>query len=76
MSWIDINQRLPKTYKPVLVFTECEVQMVAVLFRKKNKSRKVNKFMTMIGGEGKDRIITDVTHWTKLPKDPKTKENG
>jgi hypothetical protein len=70
MNWIDIDKRLPKTYLPVLVFTESEVQVVACLFRKKNKTRKVNKFMTMIGGDGKERIIEDVTHWMKLPKDP------
>jgi hypothetical protein len=70
MDWIDINERLPKTYLPVLVFTESEVKAVACLFRKKNKTRKVNKFMTMIGGDGKERIIEDVTHWMKLPKDP------
>lgn len=70
MNWININERLPKTYLPVLVFTESEIQAVATLFRKKNKTRKVNKFMTMIGGDGKERIIEDVTHWMKLPKDP------
>lgn len=70
MTWIDINQRLPKQYQLVLVFTECEVQAVAMLFKKKNKTRNVNKFMIMIGGEGKEKIIGNVTHWMKLPKDP------
>lgn len=76
MKWIDVNERLPKPYQLVLVFTECDVCTTAFLFRKKNKTRKVNKFGTMVGG-GKDFIIEDVTHWMVLPKDPKnTKINN
>lgn len=75
MDWININKKLPKAYLPVLIFTESEIQAVAYLFRKKNKTRKVNKFMTMIGGDGKEQIFDDVTHWVKLPKDPDNENN-
>lgn len=73
MEWVSVDTRLPKPYQLVLVFTECEVKAVAMLFRKKNKTRTVNKFVTMIGGKHKEAILTDVTHWMKLPRDPKAK---
>lgn len=69
-DWISVNKRLPKAYTSVLVFTESEVMAVAILFRKKNKTRKVNKFVSMIGGVGKECIFEDVTHWAILPKEP------
>ena len=67
MEWISVEDRLPKTFRTVLIWTNAS--WVVTTARYKYWSSKPVEFNKWVTNEY-ENIPGDVTHWMPLPEPP------
>jgi hypothetical protein len=64
MNWIDINERLPTYYDPVLIICRNKHQVVAW----RASDGETDSYTIL---DTNYIVIYEITHWQRLPKPPK-----